>query len=338
MYSWLQRVWYGGARSGFVLRPLSWIFRLLVSLRWSLYRWGILPVHDVGVPVIVVGNISAGGTGKTPLTRWLAARLRGQGLRVGIVMRGHGRAAREPQLVGPNATAAEVGDEALLLARGSGCPVAVGADRVAAARLLRSEGVDVLVSDDGLQHLRLARAAEIAVIDGVRRHGNGRMLPAGPLREPVSRLATVDAIVVNGGTAMAEPVHRTGAAETFLMTLRPGAALSLGSGERRELGRFRNQRVHAVAAIGHPQRFFAMLREHGLDLVEHPLPDHHSLAAADVAFGDSLPVLMTEKDAVKCPTASGKDIWFVPVEAAFSDRQARGLLHVILRRIRSQNR
>lgn len=338
MYDWLQRVWYGGARSGFVLRPFAWIFLLLVTVRRSLYRWRILPVHDVGVPVIVVGNITSGGTGKTPLTLWLAERLRGQGLRVGIVMRGYRRSTRGPQLVGPDATAAEVGDEALLLARRSGCPVAVGADRVAAARLLRAEGVDILVADDGLQHLRLARAVEIAVIDGVRGCGNGRLLPAGPLRDPVSRLATVDAIVVNGGSAMAAPAGGMGTAQTFFMTLHPGAARSLVSGERRELGRFRNGRVHALAAIGHPQRFFAMLREQGLEVVEHPLPDHQPLAAADVEFGDSLPVLMTEKDAVKQPTGASGDIWFVPVDAAFPDRQAQALLHLVLRRRHAQNR
>lgn len=193
MHDWLQRVWYGGARSGLVLVPLSWLFGLLVATRRWLYRIGFLRTHRAAVPVVVVGNLTVGGTGKTPLAVWLATRLRERGVRPGIVLRGYGREGGEAQLVLAGSSAASVGDEALVLARRCDCPVAVGADRVAAARLLTE--VEVIIADDGLQHLRLARDVEIGVVDGMRGFGNGRLLPAGPLREARRRLQSVDAVV-----------------------------------------------------------------------------------------------------------------------------------------------
>jgi tetraacyldisaccharide 4'-kinase len=323
MYEWLQRVWYGGARSGLVLLPLSLLYAAVVSARRKLYDWGALSVHDVGVPVIVVGNLTTGGTGKTPFTLWLAQQLASRGHRPGIVLRGYGGSRSEPRLVSRDATASSVGDEALILARRSSAPVAVGADRVGAARLLAAQGVGVIVSDDGLQHRRLDRSLEIVVIDGVRGLGNGHLLPAGPLREPRSRLASIDMIVINGEGAA--PVHPP-SIPVYPMRLEPGAVRSLATGEERSLETFRGQRVHAVAAIGNPQRFFTTLRACGLDPVGHVWPDHHALEPADVAFGDALPVLMTEKDGVKWRSGGAAGVWVVPVDAVVPDLESKDLL------------
>ncbi|HKE45592.1 MAG TPA: tetraacyldisaccharide 4'-kinase [Steroidobacteraceae bacterium] len=320
LYDWLQRVWYANAISGVVLRPLGWLFGALVHVRSALYRKGWLGSVAVARPVIVVGNLTTGGTGKTPLVLWLAEQLRAKGLRPGIVLRGYGGSARTPRRVDAGAAAIDVGDEAALLAARSRCPVAVGADRVAAARLLEAE-VDVILADDGLQHLRLKRDLEIVVIDGVRRFGNRRLLPAGPLREPLSRLESVDAAVVNGGT------NGVGGLK---MSLAGDHAVALIGGERRALTAFAPGPVHAVAAIGNPERFFTMLREHGLNLVPHPLPDHHAYARTDLEFGDSLPILMTQKDAVKCARFAERRQWYVPVDAVFSDEDAQQLLNMVL--------
>ncbi|HEX7417652.1 MAG TPA: tetraacyldisaccharide 4'-kinase, partial [Steroidobacteraceae bacterium] len=201
MQRWLNRVWYEGAPGALLLLPLAWLFALGAGLRRAAFRHGLATSQHVGGRVIVVGNLTAGGTGKTPLVIWLVEQLRGRGLNVGVVLRGYGGAAGAARLLASDATAAQVGDEALLIRRRTGCAVAVGRDRVAAARLLRGAGIDYIVSDDGLQHYRLARDAEIVVIDAARGFGNGRLLPAGPLREAPVRLRTVSAVVVNGGAS-----------------------------------------------------------------------------------------------------------------------------------------
>jgi tetraacyldisaccharide 4'-kinase len=323
LHAWLQRVWYAEAPSGFLLRPLSWPYEALVRMRYALYRKRWLRPIDVGRPVVVVGNLSVGGTGKTPLTLWLAVQLQGMGLRPGIVLRGYGGSARTERLASPDSAVEEVGDEALLLARRSRCPVAIGADRVAAARQLLARNVEVIIADDGLQHLRLKRVAEIVVIDGERRFGNRRLLPAGPLREPLTRLADVDLLVVNG--------ERVEEAE-LSMDLEADIALSVVGGSRRALEHFAPGPVHALAAIGNPRRFFRMLEGHGLRVIPHALPDHHPLTREDLEFGDSLPVLMTEKDAVKCERFADQRHWFVPVEAVLEEREKRALLDLVLER------
>ena len=246
-----------------------------------------------------MGNLTVGGTGKTPLDLWLAHELTELGLAVGIVSRGYGGSnGRRPRMVGGGAHWTEVGDEPLLLARRSGCPTVVASDRLAAARALGAS-VDVILADDGLQHLRLARDCEIVVIDGTRGFGNGWLLPAGPLREPLRRLARVDVLVING-----EARHRSLQRlpqEAFIMSVSPHAVRRVDArAPPRPLEDFRGQTVHAVAGTGNPARFFAELRAYGLQTVEHPFPDHHPLTVADLAFDDGLPVLMTEKDAVKC--------------------------------------
>ena len=308
----LQSVWYGGRAPSRRLRALSLLFGALGGLRRRLYAAGLLPRFRLPVPVVVVGNITAGGTGKTPLTIALVEALRERGFKPGVVSRGHGGSVRETMLLDAQTTPQLAGDEACLIRRATQAPVAVGRDRVAAARrLLDGNNVDVIVADDGLQHYRLRRDVEICVIDGERRFGNGRLLPAGPLREPAARLAGVDFCVCNGGTAQPGEVA---------MRLRGDTAVALSdSTRRRPLGDFAGQRVHAVAGIGNPQRFFAQLRASGLDVAEHPFPDHHAFVAADLAFGDDAPVLMTEKDAVKCGAFAQTAWWSLPVRTELPD-------------------
>jgi tetraacyldisaccharide 4'-kinase len=305
----LQEVWYGGGEPGWLLRVLAAIFAGLGGLRRGLYRNGLLRRVRLPVPVIVVGNITAGGTGKTPLTIALVDALRARGFRPGVVSRGHGARQRAPLRVRPDSDPAQVGDEPCLIAQTTGAPVVVARDRAAAARLLLAgpDAPDVVIADDGLQHYRLGRDIEICVIDGERRFGNGRLLPAGPLREPATRAAACDFRVVNGGAA---------APGETAMTLTGDEAVALSAASaRRKLGDFARQRVHGVAGIGNPGRFFARLRAAGLDAIEHAFADHHAFSAADLRFGDELPVLMTQKDAVKCAAFADERMWTVPVRA-----------------------
>jgi tetraacyldisaccharide 4'-kinase len=322
---WLTSVWYGGAPGGGLLRPLAWVFGLVARLRRVLYRCGFWPVVRAARPVIVVGNLTVGGTGKTPLVAWLGLALREAGYAVVLISRGYGRTGSGVEVVGPESRAVTVGDEALLLARRTGLPVVVGRDRVAAAQRAVELGAELIVADDGLQHLRLGRAVEILVVDGVRGFGSARLLPAGPLREPLSRLASVDAIVVNGPRgelgALAELLQV--ATPRFRMTLEPEALRPLeADGATRTLASARGERWHAVAGIGHPQRFFSLLRVAGLELIEHPFPDHHPFSAAELDFGDGLPIVMTEKDAVKCAGLGIAPAWYLPVSAALEEGDA----------------
>ncbi|RME35240.1 MAG: tetraacyldisaccharide 4'-kinase [Gammaproteobacteria bacterium] len=304
----IEELWYGRHPLSLLLAPLGWLFALAVRLRRLAWRSGLLSPRRLPVPVIVVGNISVGGTGKTPLVIWLCKRLREAGHRPGVVIRGYRGLGRHwPQQARPDSDPRVVGDEAVVLARRTGCPIAVGPDRVAAGEaLLEYHDCDLIVSDDGLQHYRLARDVEIAVVDGIRRHGNRRCLPAGPLREPVSRLREVDLVVSNGVAGRGE----------FPMKYVPGDLVSLIEPQaRRPLERFRGQPVHAVAAIGMPERFFSLLVHHGLRVEKHPFPDHHVFTPQELDFGDDLPVLMTEKDAVKCLPFARPDWWYLPIEA-----------------------
>jgi tetraacyldisaccharide 4'-kinase len=323
---WLQQIWYRNTPPPMALRPLSWLFGLSIRLRRSAYRRGWCRSERLQRPVIVVGNLTVGGSGKTPLVIWLSARLRAEGLAPGIVLRGYGGAAERgstPLRVEPESDPAVVGDEAVLLRRRTGVPVAVCRERVRAAKLLLDAGVNVILSDDGLQHLAMARDFEIAVVDAERGFGNGYLLPAGPLREPRQRIEQVDAVVLNsaGVADQAQLLPRA-----FGMNLVGNALLPLGGGEPRGLESFAGQRVHAVAGIGNPQRFFSTLRAAGLTVFEHPFPDHHRYRDAEIRFADGLPVLMTEKDAVKCSKLGGPDHWFLPVAAQLADADAAALM------------
>ena len=309
----LDHYWYTRSPWLLLLTPLSLLFRVVVGARRLAYRVGIKRSTRVSLPVIVVGNITVGGTGKTPLVVWLAAYLREKGHAPGIVSRGYGGTASHwPQQVRADSDPAVVGDEAVLLAATTGCPMAVAPDRVAAAQALVDQGgCDVIISDDGLQHYALQRDIEIAVIDGVRRFGSGFLLPAGPLREPVRRLQQVDLVVVNG----------LGDGDEHRMTLQQGDAHNLQDPDRIcALQGFRSQRVHAVAGIGHPERFFRALQQAGLQLDSHTFPDHHAFRPEDIRFGDGRPVIMTEKDAVKSRHFATQDDWYVPVEASLSGK------------------
>lgn len=307
----LQAVWYGGRAPSLGLRLLSALFGCVGRLRHGLYRAGLLPRTRLPVPVIVVGNIGVGGTGKTPLTIALVDALRERGFRPGVISRGFGGSARTALRVHAQSDPAVVGDEARLIFDVAQAPLAIARKRADAGRLLLQDSdVDVLIADDGLQHCALHRDLEICVIDGERRFGNGRLLPAGPLREPVSRLASVDFRVCNGGTPQEGEVP---------MTLTGDFAVALTDARQRPLREFAGQRVHAVAGIGNPQRFFAMLRASGIDPIEHAFADHHAFVATDLDFGDDAPVLMTDKDAVKCAAFARPHWWRVPVRAILPD-------------------
>jgi tetraacyldisaccharide 4'-kinase len=330
---WLEARWYG-AQPPLLLRPLGLLFAGIVALRRWAFRSGLASCAHPGVPVIVVGNLTVGGTGKTPLVLWLVQKLQADGLRVGVVSRGHGAARRQraPRMVSAVDSAEEVGDEALLLARRAECQVCVGIDRLAAARVLAAEGCQVIVADDGLQHYALGRDFEIAVVDGARGLGNGALLPAGPLREGARRLAEVDAVVVNGPPCRPLPGPAIGE-KAFSMTLQPRQLVRLDTGEGASTAAWRGRTVHAVAGIGNPERFFATLRSLGLDVMEHPFGDHHRFTPEDLAFDDERDIVMTEKDAVKCGAFASGRMWYLSVAAQFESDDASRLFSRVRARI-----
>ena len=312
------------------LLPLSWLFRALTGGRRALYRSGLLRSKALPVPVVIVGNITVGGTGKTPLVAWLVQALRHRGRHPGIVARGYGGADPAVRAVTGDDDPHRSGDEPVLLAR-TGVPVWIGADRVAAARglIAAHPDVDVIVSDDGLQHYRLARTVEIVVMDGARGFGNRSLLPAGPLREPVGRIDAVDAVVVNGLQSESESIA-FGRTSVFGMRLAGERLFSMIDSSRSiEPAALRGKRVHALAGIGNPERFFATLRAQGLDPVCHPFPDHHQYCADDLDWPDADAILMTDKDAIKCRSFADARMWRLPVDAEVGPE----LLELILEKL-----
>jgi tetraacyldisaccharide 4'-kinase len=310
---WLEQQWYRWTPWHVLLLPVSLLFGAVAALRRSLYRLGILRVVKLPVPVIIVGNIGVGGTGKTPLVIALSRLLREQGFKPGIISRGYRGKSRLPRPVARESEPAEMGDEPVLLATKAACPVWVGPDRVAVGQALLATHpeVNVLISDDGLQHYRLARDIEIVVVDAARWFGNGQLLPAGPLREPAWRLQTVDAVVINGWLPGA-PLKR----REFTMQLAGDLLYNLRNPElkaRPEV--FAGQTVRAVAGIGHPERFFKQLKKLGMAIRPHPFPDHHAFTPRDLDFPETDAIVMTEKDAVKCVDFVGDNAWALPVEA-----------------------
>ncbi len=304
----IDQYWYSYNGIAIVLLPLSFLFRAISIVRRFCYRVGIFTVYKLAVPVIVVGNINVGGTGKTPLVIWLADFLKKEGFSPGIISRGYGGQAQTwPQQVRADSDPQVVGDEAILLARGTQCPVAVAPKRVeAGASLLQHEQCDIIIADDGLQHYALHRDLEIAVIDGVRRFGNGFHLPAGPLRESTKRLQSVDFVVVNGQALDNE----------FVMALEGKEVINIRDRQqKRSLLDFKGKEVHAVAGIGNPDRFFSYLRLLGMEVIEHAFPDHYAYTQKDFIFDEKQIVMMTEKDAVKCTGYCHTNSWYVAVEA-----------------------
>jgi len=293
-----------------LLLPLSVIYWVLHQFHRLLYSIGVLRTSRLPVPVIVVGNITVGGTGKTPLVAWLCAQLISNGYRPGIISRGYKGRITVPKRVRADSDPQKFGDEPVLLAKKTTAPVYTSANRVEAAKLLLAENqCDVLISDDGLQHYRLDRDIEIAVIDGWRRLGNGFLLPAGPLRESRKRLADMDWVLCRGG----EPQGEELAYSYFTDGL-----VNLKTGQNFDINYFKGKRVHAVAGIGNPEQFFSGLVESGLDIQRHPFPDHYEFQENDLQFPDDLPIIMTEKDAVKCNKLTrqlDRDVWFLAITA-----------------------
>ncbi len=309
--SWLESQWRTITRWHVLLWPLSLLFGFVVVLRRLFYRWKLLPSDAVPVPVIIVGNITVGGTGKTPAVIWIANFLRRQGYRPGIISRGYGRSNHATLVVLANSDPLDVGDEPLLLARRTGCPVVVGAARVLAAKglLHRYPECDVLLSDDGLQHYALRRDMEIAVVDAQRYYGNRLLLPAGPLREGLGRLKSVDAVLLNGG---GQPM----ASNQFRMQLIGEVFYNVGRPElRADVSRFRGKILYAMAGIGNPQRFFDYLRVLGLVFVAQAFPDHYVYTPADLNLPHVDAIVMTEKDAVKCTAFADPKCWALVVDA-----------------------
>jgi tetraacyldisaccharide 4'-kinase len=320
----LDHYWYSQNPVAWLLWPLSLIYRLLAGLRRNLYRRGVLSVYRAPKPVIVVGNISVGGTGKTPLIIHLCQWLARQGLRAGVISRGYGgNAAAYPMAVNAKSDPFEAGDEPVLIAMRTDSPVVVGPRRDQDVdMLLHEQDVDLILADDGMQHYRLGRDAELAVIDGRRGFGNGFCLPAGPLREPVSRLETVDLQLVNGGDMQTSSF--TMHAQQLVPMFGDGCACAVQD--------LTGQRVHAVAGIGHPQRFFDMLREQGIDCIEHTFSDHHRFHRDELLYDDELPVLMTEKDAVKCSGFNLPRHYYVPIDIELS-ASAQQAIEAIIKRV-----
>ncbi len=322
---WLQSCWYGRSRWSLLLLPLAWVFALLAAVRRFAYRKGIFKVVHTSIPVIVVGNISVGGTGKTPVVGWLAGQLKEKGYKPGIVSRGYGgHASAEARLLTATSLAEEVGDEPVLLRRLTGCPVAVCADRAAAVALVTANGADVVISDDGLQHYRMHRDVEIVVVDGQRGFGNGFLLPAGPLREPVSRLQSADVVLVN---------QSKGEVAGSCFYLEQQGAINLADSRERQLKEFSGQDVWGLAGIGNPQRFYRELREAGLVVHEVAVPDHGTVNIDELLLKNNRPVFMTAKDAVKYLPNDHKELWYVPVKLQFEPDDAAAVFGKINKRL-----
>ncbi|WNT37945.1 MULTISPECIES: tetraacyldisaccharide 4'-kinase [Enterobacter] len=316
----IARIWSGESPLWLLLLPLSWLYGLVSGVISLLYRLGIKRAWRAPVPVVVVGNLTAGGNGKTPVVIWLVEQLKARGIRVGVVSRGYGgKAAQYPLLLTSDTTTAEAGDEPVLIYQRTGAPVAVSPVRSEAVQALLAEhDVQIIITDDGLQHYALARDKEIVVIDGVRRFGNGWWLPAGPMRERASRLKSVDAVIVNGGVAEQGEIP---------MHLHPGLAVNLLTGERKAVALL--PALVAMAGIGHPPRFFTTLEQCGARLERRvPLADHQAFVPEQVAAftvpGQTL--IMTEKDAVKCRAFAKENWWYLPVDAELSGEQPEQLL------------
>jgi tetraacyldisaccharide 4'-kinase len=310
----IQNIWYAPTPAPLILRPFSAFFSVLAAFRKILYQTGLKKTTNFQQPIIIVGNITVGGSGKTPLVIALANFLQTQGYQPGIISRGYKGKNKTLLEATAQSNPIQVGDEAILLARQTNCPVVICPNRVrGVSYLLEKKGCNVILSDDGLQHLALGRSIEIAVIDASRGFGNGFLLPAGPLRESTKRLKNVDFCIINGGS----PDPKWIASRQFCMYLIAKDLLNVKNPLRKlDLTALADKKIHAVAAIGHPGNFFQTLKKLGISIIEHPFPDHHLFDQQDFAFLNSDDyVIMTEKDAVKCETFADERYWQLPVSA-----------------------
>ncbi len=308
----IENIWYSKHPFAIVLLPLSWLYSLIIFLRRLCYQSGLIAVNQIDVPVIIVGNISVGGTGKTPLVIWLADYFKKKGYKPGIISRGYGgKLSGKSQQVRPDSNPDLVGDEPVLIAKRTNCPVAIAVQRRRAAEeLIEYCDCDLILCDDGMQHYSLGRDIEIAVIDGQRRFGNGHCLPAGPLREPISRLGNVDFVVSK---------YIAGRHE-YKMEYTYGDLVSLMNPDRTQpISSLNGQSVHAISGIGNPDRYYSYLRNNKLHIISHDFPDHHPFTKNDVIFDDGLAVVMTEKDAVKCINFATENHWYLPISARLPD-------------------
>ena len=308
----IENIWQSNHPLAYLLLPLSWLYTFIILLRRLAYQSGLIAVNDLDVPVIIVGNISVGGTGKTPLVVWLAEYFKTKGFKPGIVSRGYGANLSGKTLqVRPDSDPRSVGDEPVLISRKTNCPVAVAVKRrKAAEQLIEHYDCDLILCDDGLQHYSLARDLEIAVIDGQRRFGNQHCLPAGPLREPLSRLESVDFVVSKYVANRHE----------FKMEYSYGDLVSLVEPTQKiPASTLAGHTVHAIAGIGNPDRYFSYLRNQKMNIIMHEFPDHYAFTAEDLQFGDDAPVVMTEKDAVKCQAFAKNNYWYLPITATLPD-------------------
>lgn len=326
----LIRSWYS-QQTTYWLLPFGWLFRMIVWVRYRLYHHRVLRSYRFNVPVIIVGNISVGGTGKTPCVIALVDYFRQRGLQPGIVSRGYGgRQYRTPYTVETGDLPTDVGDEALLLKQRCQCPVVIAKQRAAAVHhLLKTSDCNVIISDDGLQHYALARTYEIVMIDGERGFGNQMTLPAGPLREPLPRLQRSDALVVTGDKSLSLPSNLS-LPPTYSMPLKVTCCYALQSpSQQKPLTDFTGQCVHGVAAIGHPERFFQLLVSYGIQVIEHAFADHHHFELADFAeFADKC-ILLTEKDAVKCQSLQLSNAWVVQIQGHLPDPLCQMLYNTV---------
>lgn len=316
----LFQIWQSKQGAAKFLRPVSWFYCAIVVCRRLTYLLKIKKTEKIDAPVIVVGNLTVGGTGKTPLVTWLTNYLKDHGYNPGVISRGYGGKARHwPQQVRPDGDPVAVGDEAILISKRTSCPMAVGPERLISGQELLHYHPDcnVIISDDGLQHYALHRDIEVAVIDGTLRFGNGYCLPAGALREPLNRLKKVDFIVTNGAAEKSEYAMR------YILT---NACCLQNPKKSQNIEKFKGQQVHAVAGIGNPARFFKQLTELGIEVISHPFPDHYFYKEEDLEFGDTKPVLMTEKDAVKCKRFAKPHHWYIPVTVEVQETFGKAIL------------
>ena len=320
LQQWLEKIWYENGSGRFLLLPLTALYCVVNN-----YQRNKLSKQQphIECPIIVVGNITVGGTGKTPLTIYITQLLQKSGFKPAIITRGYGgKSEHWPQYVKPNTDPNLVGDEAVLMATRTNVPIYAGANRLESIlKLLAQHDVDVIISDDGLQHYKMPRDIQIAVIDATRLLGNGLCLPAGPLRERKERLDSCDFVVLNGGKPSDEFSHN--------MQLTGDVLINLSTAEEMPVEGFKEKRVNAVTGIGNPQRFYTSLKEFGLVLETVSFPDHHDFQKEDIDFKNESPIIMTEKDAVKCKTFAKENMWYLPISASLDNNFNQDLLQLL---------